>query len=190
MRRCFTIGGVCRRRWGIGTGRCCRRAMCIRRGFEDARCEHFGSWRREKGRKKALTRPCTAHSKHLFPSGNMTEGIRRKIPPFFQQLTIFHRKFLTLQPSCLLILSLHVPSWRNGRRARLKIEFQKSVGSSPTGGTNFYILSPCKTLDFARVFHFLLSFRFTLFHKTGVQRRVQMYPSRGTSHKFFSRWPD
>ena len=136
MRRCFTIGGVCRRRWGIGTGRCCRRAMCIRRGFEDARCEHFGSWRREKGRKKALTRPCTAHSKHLFPSGNMTEGIRRKIPPFFQQLTIFHRKFLTLQPSCLLILSLHVPSWRNGRRARLKIEFQKSVGSSPTGGTN------------------------------------------------------
>ncbi|MFR4222586.1 MAG: hypothetical protein ACLT38_02030 [Akkermansia sp.] len=48
----FTIGGVCRRRWGIGTGRCCRRAMCIRRGFEDARCEHFGSWRREKGRKK------------------------------------------------------------------------------------------------------------------------------------------
>lgn len=67
----------------------------------------------------------------------MTEGIRRKIPPFFQQLTIFHRKFLTLRLSCLLILSLHVPSWRNGRRARLKIEFQKSVGSSPTGGTNF-----------------------------------------------------
>ena len=33
-------------------------------------------------------------------------------------------------------LLLHVPSWRNGRRARLKIEFQKSVGSSPTGGTN------------------------------------------------------
>ena len=63
----------------------------------------------------------------------MTEGIHRKIPPFFQQLTIFHRKFLTLRPSCLLILSLHVPSWRNGRRARLKIEFQKSVGSSPTG---------------------------------------------------------
>ncbi len=62
MRKMFTIGGVCRRRWGIGTGRCCRRAMCIRRGFEDARCEHFGNWRREKGRKKALTRPCTAHS--------------------------------------------------------------------------------------------------------------------------------
>ena len=27
-----------------------------------------------------------------------------------------------------------MPAWRNGRRARLKIEFQKSVGSSPTAG--------------------------------------------------------
>ncbi len=28
------------------------------------------------------------------------------------------------------------PAWRNGRRARLKIEFQKSVGSSPTAGSS------------------------------------------------------
>lgn len=63
-------------------------------------------------------------------------GNPQENPSVFQQLIIFHRKFLTLRPSCLLILLLHVPSWRNGRRARLKIEFQKSVGSSPTGGTN------------------------------------------------------
>lgn len=31
-----------------------------------------------------------------------------------------------------------VPAWRNGRRARLKIEFHESVGSSPTAGTTYY----------------------------------------------------
>lgn len=48
-----------------------------------------------------------------------------------------------------------------------------------TVGTNFHILNPCKTLEFARVFHFLLPFRSTLFHKTGVHRRVQDVPFKG-----------